>query len=493
MPSTGPFVVTLDAGSSSVRALLFDSQGRQQDGFGQQIRYSLTTTEGGGVEVDAGVLLDLSLRALTTVHDQAHAAGIKPAAVGLCTFWHGLVGMDRSGTPTTPLLHAFDTRSATQAAGLQRRLDARRVHARTGCVLHTSYWPAKLLWLAETRADAFRATDRWTSFGEYLFLKLFGTAAASTSMLSATGLWNQAANDYDAELLSALPVDLLHLCPWGEMDHTQSRLLPEYRSRLAGLDGIPWFPALGDGACDNVGSGCLSPDVYALMVGSSGALRVICDRLPAELPEGLFAYRLDRSRVVIGGALSNGGEVYDWMRRTLTLPAPEAIEQQLEAMPPGAHGLVLLPFFAGERSPYWRPDLRAAVSGLSLATRAIDLLKAGLESVALRFRDIYESMSGTLGPARALIGSGGALVRSPAWRQILADGIGQAITPCLEPESTSRGAALMALEHLGAIPDLGAVPPALGEVHQPRGQYAAVYQDLSERQQRLFQKIYSEN
>jgi gluconokinase len=241
--SSEAFVVTLDVGTSSVRTLLFDARGRQQDRFGEQIHYQFTATPDGGVEIEADVLLDVSMRSLSTIQEQLQTAGLKPAAVGISTFWHSLLGVDRAGKPTTPLLHLFDTRSIKQVRELAQRLDPQRVHARTGCVLHSSYWPAKLLWLSETRPEAFHATDRWISFGEYLFLKLFGVSTASTSMASATGLWNQAANDYDDEVLAALPVDKLHLCPLGEMDQAQSALLDSYRSRLAAFDGIPWFPA----------------------------------------------------------------------------------------------------------------------------------------------------------------------------------------------------------------------------------------------------------
>ena len=79
-------------------------------------------------------------------------------------------------------------------------------HSRTGCVLHARYPPSKLLWLSETQPDAFRRVVRWMSIGEYLFLKLLGEAMPSTSMVSASGFWDQNRNDYDDELLSVLPV-----------------------------------------------------------------------------------------------------------------------------------------------------------------------------------------------------------------------------------------------------------------------------------------------
>ena len=483
-------VVTLDVGTSSVRALLFDGVGRSQEGFGEQIAYEITIGADGGVEVAADLLLDLSVRCLSKIHEQVRAAGIHPIAIAACTFWHGLLGVDRAGKPVAPVLHVFDTRSTEQVKQLEKRLDSKQVHGRTGCRLHTSYWPAKLLWLGQNRPDAFAATDRWISFGEYLFLKVFGAAAASTSMVSATGLWNQVKNDYDDEILAALPIDKLHLAPFGEMDLPQTRLLEPYRSLWPAFDGIPWFPALGDGACDNIGSGCLTRDVFSLMAGTSGSMRAVIDSPKVEIPDGLWCYRVDRSRYVLGGATSNGGEVHAWMERVLALPAAPDAEKELSELQPGAHGLLLLPFFAGERSPYWRADLRAAITGLGLGTRAIDILQAALESVALRFREIFDVMCSSLGKPRTVIASGGALLRSPAWTQMMADALGMRVVTCLEPEATSRGAALLALERLGKLRNLADAGVQTGSEHPCIPEHHRTYMALLDRQRRLYQKLF---
>jgi gluconokinase len=486
-------VVTLDISSSGVRTLLFDGQGRPRDGFGEQSEYQFSSTPDGGYEIDAVTLLDRCLRALSGIHQQVQEAGLRPAGVGISALWHTLLGVDRDGEPTTPVFHLFDTRSARQVSELRRRLNPQRVHERTGCALHTSYWPSKLLWLAQTRRDAFNATDRWISFGEYLFLKLFGSATASTSMVSASGLWNQAANDYDQEMLAALPIDVLHLCPWGEMDQPQSELLMPYGSTWTSFQGIPWFPAVGNGACDSIGSGCLTPDRFALRVGSTGALRAVCEKPSAAVPEALFCYRVDRSRYVLGGSLSNGGLTAQWMHRNLALPDTAEIEKQLKASTPGSHGVLLLPYFAGERSPYWRSDLRAAITGMNLSTRAIDLLQAALESVALRFLEIFQAMSKSAGQPKAIVASGGALVQSPAWTQMIADAIGFPVTSYPEPEASSRGAALLALERLGVIRDLLEATPRWGTVHRPRPEMQPAYFDLLGKQRQLFDKLYLEN
>ena len=203
---------------------------------------------------------------------------------------------------------------------------------------------------------------------------------------------------------------------------------------------------------------------------------------------GLWRYRVDKSRFVTGGALSNGGDVYAWMKRNLALP--KDVEARLETAVPGAHGLTMLPFFSGERTPYWRADLRASITGLSASTDAFDILHAALESIALRFREIYCLLAGPWGAPTEVIASGGALLHSPAWTQMMADALGRPVTICTENEASCRGAALWALERLGIIDGLDALPASTGAVFTPRPEYQNTYQDLLARQNQLYEHLF---
>ncbi|HEX5432396.1 MAG TPA: FGGY-family carbohydrate kinase, partial [Bryobacteraceae bacterium] len=211
---------------------------------------------------------------------------------------------------------------------------------------------------------------------------------------------------------------------------------------------------------------------------------------PGEIPEGLWCYRLDRRRQIMGGALSNGGDVFAWLKRTLALPKDR--EARLETAAPGSHGLTVLPFLAGERSPYWRSDLRGIIAGLSLSTGPFEILHASLESVALRFREIYGLLAKRIGVPKDVIGSGGGLLHSPAWIQMMADTLGRPVIASTVPEASSRGAALYALERLGAIPGLEALPAPTGAVFSPRAEFEPVYERLLAEQTALYRKMFDE-
>lgn len=488
MPEQLPFIVSLDVGSSSVRALVFDASGQRIPQLGAQLFYEIAKTADGGVEADADELLRLTIAALDSLHEQFRESGARPAAVAGSAFWHSFLGVDAEGRTTTPILHLFDTRAGKEAAELAEKLDAEAVHQRTGCRLHTSYWPAKLLWIERARPEAFRATRRWMSFPEFAWMKLTGEAALSASMASGSGLWNQRTNAYDEMVLAALPVREDQLWPAERMDEAQTHLVGEYRTRWPLFDGIPWYPAYGDGACSNVGSGCVTPDRFCLMVGTSGAMRAVSPGVPAEIPRGLWCYKVDRERSVLGGALTNGGDVHAWMRRNLALPEAEETERALAGRETGEHGITLLPFFGGERSPYWRADLRGAMSGLSLATTPLDILQAGLEGVALSFASIFELMKPGLGVPKQVIASGGALLASRAWTQMMADALGVPLVLTEEKEASARGAALLAAERLGyPMPETPA-----GAAFAPRGGAQAAFQKLREKREWLFRRIFEE-
>ena len=177
------YVATVDVGSSSVRAMLWDLQGREARGLEVQHGYAAAN------EVAADRLARLVVRSLVELMRLAGPRRAERiAAVGFSTFWHGLLAADDSKRALTPVYLWSDVRSSSAAERLRERLDAGDVWRRTGCPLHASYWPAKLRWLREERPDLWRRQVRWLSFGDLLFWRLFGRVGTSLSMASGTGL-----------------------------------------------------------------------------------------------------------------------------------------------------------------------------------------------------------------------------------------------------------------------------------------------------------------
>ncbi|MDX6407591.1 MAG: gluconokinase [Gaiellaceae bacterium] len=440
-------ILALDIGTSSVRAQIFeagtgerDAARREYPGENDPLRL---------VERVREVLDEVAGR------DQHDVAGAS-------CFGHSLLALDDSGRPLTPILGWRDTRSADAAHWLSRRLDDSAVHSRTGCHIHTSYWPAKLAWLAQEEPEVFRRAHRFVSFCDYLYAELLGReVAASISMATPTGLVDLRTRTWDEELLETLGLD--------------AERLPVISD--APVDG--WYPALLDGACSNFGAGCVTRERAALMVGTSGAIRVVYETEQPQPRPGLFLHWVDEARVVEGGSLSDGGNLSAWLDETL-----KGAAGSLAGRDPDSHGLTFLSLLGGERSPGWHQHARGAVHGLTFDTTALDLRQAGLEGVAFRFAEIAELLPGV----EEIVATGGALLRDPDWVQIMADALGRPVTTSGVREASLRGAAVVVLGRLGEP----APPAPLGEVVEPRPDKVEVFRAARERQRALYEVVTSD-
>lgn len=450
-------VLALDVGTSSVRARVYDEQARHVRDAESSERYEVHHGPGGKAEFDPEELAGEAEAAL----DEARREAEGPVeAVGASCFWHSLLAVDDRGRALTPVMTWRDTRSVEDADRLAQRLDPHAVHARTGCHLHPSYWPAKLAWLARADPDTFRAAHRFLSFPDYLYGRLLGSAGTSLSMASATGLLDQNAKVWDEELLDVLGLD-------------PARLPPIDDDPAEGPGGIPWFPALGDGACSNVGAGCTTPTRAALMIGTSAALRVAFPAEHAEPRPGLFLYRLDRDRFVAGGALSDGGNLHAWLERTVQLPDEPDEERE--------HGLTFLPLLGGERSPGWNGRARGALSGLTFETTPEDILRAALDGVAYRLAELADRLD----PLDEIVATGGALHANRAWAQTIADVLERPLALSDVDEASARGAAVLTLERLGHTPS----PAPLGDTLTPRPDRFDAHRAARERQRALYDAV----
>lgn len=494
LPKNQPLVLALDIGTSSVRGALYDEQGSEIEGTQARIARSLTTTNDGGAELEAKEAIEQTERAIDAVLALVTGLDARIETVAVACFWHSLVGVDAAGRALTPVLGWADTRAARHAEKLKQQLKERETHARTGCRFHPSYWPARFLWLREEETEIYQSAHRWMSFGELLSSIFFDETTMSLSMASGTGLLNLRSCRWDEELLAVTGIRLEQLPAIAEAHQPLGTLKDEYARRWPQLRDAHWFPAIGDGAANNIGANCTTRAHAALMIGTSGAMRVLWEGdPPPEIPSALWCYRLDKRRIVMGGALSDGGGLYSWMNDALALSDDfEETESALARMQPDAHGLTILPFWAGERSTNWSTDTRGAIFGLTMHTRPLDILRAAMEAISYRFALIARALE-PFAPEAEIIASGGALAASPVWAQMLSDVLGRSIHLSGTAEASSRGACLLALEARGLLKSIETAPAPFVQIFKPDMQRHARYQSGLERQQKIYARLLTKN
>ncbi len=476
-----PLVLALDIGTSSVRTALFDQHARRLSGSLCQQAYAVSHSDDGAAELDPATLRDSLLRCLDGT--MARTRGRVVNAVGVSSFWHSLIGTDARGKTITPIYTWADSRCRDDAARLRMEMSERGYHRRTGCMLRASFWPAKLRWLARVNPRLFRRVARWHSPADWLAGQYcdHGADACAYGMATSTGLFNPRSLQWEMDLAERCGVQGSQLSPLSEDSLSLNGAM---RKRFPALADARWWPAIGDGAASNLGSGATRPGRAAVNIGTSAAFRVMREGREASSPFGLFCYRVDASRYVVGGAVSNAGNLRAWCRRELNLPSDEkALDRALGERPGPLSSLVTLPFWSAERAPTWCEDLAGVLSGLQQNTTALDILQATTEAVYHRLALIADL---SLGESSAKIIVSGGVLKSTGLLQRLADVLGREVHASREPEASLRGAAVYALERIGVIIEGDDTnEPSTAQSVRPRAKIARAYAGQRSRQQRL--------
>jgi gluconokinase len=477
--------LTLDIGSSSVRAILFDDHANVIEGATIAQKYNFDTTPDGGVTVEAEFLRGLVEQCVDEILQHPAARDIR--AVGMDTFVGNMLGVDANGKPITPIYTYADTRSSEDVALLARQIDVDENLQRTGCPLHTAYHPARLHWLRRTQPETFEAVKHWVDFGSYLYATWFGQGTCSYSVASWSGLLNRQALTWDDEWLTRLGLDVARFPPLGDFGDSQSGLSPAYASRWSRLQNSPFYLALGDGAAANVGIGATHPNRLAITVGTTAALRVIIPSSDVPpVPKGLWTYRLDKNHHLMGGATTEGGNSFQWLQSLFPSLDFEREQAAIGQRPADSHGLTGLPLLAGERSPGWNSTATGTIHGLRLSSTPTDIVQATLEGVALRIALIAGQLPGL--PDTIYVG-GGAASASHLWVQMICNALNRPVHLVQVAEATAQGVALMLASAVDGAA-LDAYTPAIAFSFSPDPNNAARMQTARARQQDLYQRLY---
>jgi gluconokinase len=433
------FILAFDIGSSSTRTAVFDEKARCIRQTAASIPYGVRYTPDGGAELSPFLLRRAAKRCLGETlrkHGTSELCRMPVTTIAASSLWHALIGLDRHARPITPVFTWADSRASDDVARLREKLRETDIHARTGCMLRSSFWPAKILWLKRTRPKLFQRIATWASPVDWIFRDLFGTSGSSESMASATGLYNFTQRTWDEELCEACDLDPIKLPSIS--DESVSRL----KWRI--------FNAIGDGAAGNLGSGADRAGIIAINVGTSAAARTVQINDQAaqkQVPFGLFRYAVDAKRSVVGGAVSNAGNLRGWCLREMQLKDNQ-VNRALSRAKAAADSLTVLPFWVSERAPTWPERQLGVLDGLNQSTRSTDILRATTTAVFYRLAQIVDLVETGTRRSRRIIVSGG-IVHSMAGIRLLADAIGRDVEIAREREASLRGAAIHALNQLG--------------------------------------------
>lgn len=449
-------ILALDQGTTSTRAIVFDA-GLRPVATAQR-EFPQIFPAPGWVEHDPEAIW---ATVLSTIREALAQAG-PVAALGLTNQRETTVIWDRAtGVPIHNALVWQDRRTAEICARLKSAGHEARVTAKTGLLLDPYFSGTKVKWLLDTipgaRERAARGELAFGTIDSFLIWRLTGGRVHATDATNAarTLLYDIGRNEWDAEICDLLGVPMA--------------LLPEVKDcaddfgvtdpALFGA-AIPITGVAGDQQAATVGQACFAPGMLKSTYGTgcfallnTGSARVVSqNRLLATI-----AYRLNgETTYALEGSIFIAGAVVQWLRDGLGVIARASETQNLAETADPAQNLVIVPAFTGLGAPYWNPDCRGAIYGLTRNTGPAEFARAALESVGLQTRDLLEAMRADWGAAgQNVLRVDGGMAASDWTMQFLADILGAPVDRPVITETTALGAAYLAGLGAGICP-----PPA---------------------------------
>jgi glycerol kinase len=453
------YVLAIDQGTTSTRAILFDEAGRPK--AAAQVPLTQIYPAPGQVEHDPEEIWRSVLQVCRTVLNEAGTPPI--AAIGITNQRETTVVWDRAtGKPLANAIVWQDRRTAPLCTDLEREGWASHVAETTGLVIDPYFSATKLAWLLDNvpglRARAERGEVCFGTIDSYLLFRLTGGALHVTDATNAarTKLFDIRTGTWDARLLARLGIP--------------PAMLPEVRDSQGdfGLTSAEHFGAAlpirgvaGDQQAAAYGQACFRPGMLKATYGTgcfivantgdekvASATRMLSTLLHQR--EGARTYALE-------GAIFMAGATVQWLRDTLGLIATAEESEALAREADPNAGVYLVPAFQGLGAPFWDADAKAAIIGLSRAASKADIVAAGLEAVAFQTRDLLTAMrqdmaASGIEPAHVLRVDGG--MTANAWAmQRLADILGERVEVAAMPETTALGAAYHAGQAVGYYGD----------------------------------------
>ena len=457
-----PWFIGIDLGTGSCKSIVVDQEARVLAfGVGE---YSGSETRDRWQEQDPRDLLKAMIASVRTAVTEA---GVKPqdcAGLSIGGALHSVLAMDRQGNPLTGVITWADGRAVEQSRRILKNPSvALRLYRETGCPTHGTYPFYKILWLRDELPEVFGKAWRYVSAKEYVFFCLTGEFLVDYSLAAGSGLLNAHTLRWNPLCLELAGMHEEQLSSLSSPVTLKKGIDPELARQMGLPKDIPIVLGSSDAVNSSLGAGAVSPWQATCMVGTSGALRVISPRPILDDKARSWCYAVDQSHWLVGGAINNGGVALSWLRdclnQALTLACPEkALSfEDLFALAGrakvGAGGLICLPLFAGERSPFWNLNARAVFLGMTLEHGASHLARALVEGIALRFKSLQEVLLDVGLEVRQIIASGG-FTKSDLWLQVMADALNRELTVPVWGETSALGAAFWALLGAGRVDTL---------------------------------------
>jgi len=488
-----PFLIGIDVGTRSVRAIAFDARGRRA---AQAARPTPARMQAGGRgEYDPDKLFDAVMDCLAEVARSLAGKPVAGLAVG--SVGESCVLVDDSGRSLAPSLVWFDRRTEAAAQELAETIGPDRIFQITGLALDPTLTLCKLAWMRAHWPEAMGRARRVLNIADWIAFRLTGVAATEPTLASRTLCFDIHERRWSEELLGLAGLDAALLPPVLASGAAIGAVRPEVLAET-GLAGRPVVATGGhDHLCGSYAAGITRPGMLLDSLGTAEAVLLVTAFPlldPAVMRRGFIQGAIETHRPLsyLGGGINSSGGAVEWFRSLTGQAEHEALIAEARAIEPGSQGVVFLPHLVYSPPPDPDTSARGAFIGLTAHADRGAMFRAVLEGLAMQARLMVDAMAALPGitPPSEIRAIGGSS-RNALFLEIKANVYGRPVTVVDEPEATALGAALLGGVAAGLWPDLDAALTTIDQRHHtvtPDPSLAERYESLH---RSVFEQLHS--
>ena len=497
------FLLSVDLGTTGCKCLIFSLSGSVA--AESYIEYPLIHTAEGYIEQDANLWWELVQRVIVDAVSKSGVDKLDIRFMSISSQGISFVPVDKNGKTLCNALSWLDIRAGEQV-GLIRELftapesanTSRKddnsgdfyIFSTTGKRIHPAYSLPKLMRLKQYRPEIYAQTWKFLMGLDYITYRLTGKAVTDHSMASGTMAYNINTKRWDGDILGQCGIDTDKLPDIEYLGTEIGNILPEVAERVGLSPETTIVLGAQDQKCAAVGSG-IADGVCTLSLGTSSAISVICNRPTLDHDMSIPCFTLDEHNWILETSLATTGASLKWMRDTLFPDKSyREIDAIVEGAAPGSNSVFFYPHLEGASAPYWDPDSRGFICGLSLTAAQGDILRSLYEGIAYQIRANLEIM-GQLSQSVKEIRVFGGGSKGAVWLQIISDVTGLPVKTLFTGEAANLGAAEIAGRHLKEAADspLMKGTDRISRVFYPDNRLLTIYTGYYERYLAMQRKV----
>lgn len=441
------YFLGVDIGTGSCKAVAVDTKGAVL--CSAQEHYPMLKNPNNYAEQDPLAIWNAFSTVVESAVDEMDRS---PVCVSLSSVMHSLVVINKNHEPVTNLITWADNRAEEEAVELRQADFAAALYASSGTPIHSMTPLCKILWLKKNSPAAFANAFKFLSIKDFIWYRLFNEYQTEESLATGTGLFNIETRGWNRFALELAGIREDQLPALVKTTYTRNDLQISLKNQLVLENQVLFCIGATDGCLANLGSFATEESVAAVTIGTSGAVRVCSPKPVIDFESMIFNYVLDEKTFVCGGPVNNGGNVLQWLAKNLLDKKIEndyeEIFDLIETVPPGAGGLLFLPYLQGERAPIWDERSSGMYVGLKSFHTKAHMLRAAIEGMCFNLKIILENLERLTGRIDQLNASGG-FTKEIYWVQMLADITGKNIVVTNREDASAIGAAMLGMQALG--------------------------------------------